>query len=80
MIGTVVGKDKDFTFYNRIRGCNRNRSLIRRGSIYFDFPFILCNGFDNRIFGCICNRIGNRFALTSVENGYIRCIECNCKL
>ena len=79
-IGTVVGKDKDFAFYNRIGGCNRNRSLIRGGSIYFDFPSILCNGFDNRILGCIRNRVGDCFALSTVENGYIRCIECNCEL
>ena len=79
-VGTVVGKDKDFAFYNRIRGCNRNRSLIRRGSIYFDFPTILCNGFDNRIFRRTRNRVGNRIAFASVENGYVRCIECNCKL
>ena len=79
-IGTVISKHKDFTFYNWIRGCNRNRSLIRRGRIYLDFPSILCNGFDNRIFGCIRNCVGNRFALASIENGYIRRIECNCKL
>ena len=60
--------------------CNRNRSLIRRGRIYLDFPSILCNGFDNRIFRCTRNRIGNRFALSSIENGYIGRIECNCKL
>ena len=79
-IGTVISKHKDFALNNRIGCSNRNRSLIRRGSIYFDFPSILCNGFDNRIFRCTRNRIGNRFALSSIENGYIRCIECNCKL
>ena len=79
-IGTVISKHKDFALNNRIRSGNRNRSLIRGGSIYFDFPTILCNGFDNRIFGCIRNRVGDCFALSSIKNGYIRCIECNCKL
>ena len=79
-IGAVVGKDEYFALHNRIGSGNRNRSLIRRSLIHFDFPSILRNGFNDRILRCAINRIGYCFALSSVENDYVRCVECNCKL